>query len=104
MKKGITKIINVCDDCEEYPARYKCKECHKEVCHNCVRSFSEFQRRVKSSSLHVIHFCPDCSKKDIPLLNQLRHIQKLRDEWWEIVARYDELAEAAENGIDDEEY
>ena len=101
MKKEVITVVEICDGCQKYQVRYKCEECGRMVCHNCVRDFAEFQRRVKRSSLNVIRFCPECSKKDISLLRQLQRIKQLREEWWDLVDKYDDLANQAEEGIEE---
>ena len=104
MRKEVVTVVEICDACGKYPVRYACKECSKEVCHNCVRNFAEFQRRVKSTDLNVMYFCHECTKKDIPLLKQLQRIKQLREEWWVLDKKYDALADEAEEGIEDYYY
>jgi hypothetical protein len=101
MKKEVITVLEICDDCQQYPIRYKCKGCDKAACHNCVRSFIEFQRRVKTTSLNTIVFCPECMKKDIPLIKQLQFVEQLRNEWWALVDKYEHLAEVVEAEIED---
>lgn len=104
MKKEVTTTVDMCDVCEKYPVRYHCQGCPKVVCHNCVRDFTEFQRRVKSASLNTINFCSECMKDDIPLVSQLQRIRELSREWWSLVEKYDKLAEEAEEGVGDGYY
>lgn len=102
MKKEVVKFVEVCDVCERCERRHHCAECNKVVCHNCVRDFTKFQRRVKSSSINTIDFCSECVKKDIPLVKQLQQIKQLRAEWWPLVEKYEKLADDAEFGISGE--
>lgn len=88
MKKEVITIVDICDGCQAYPVRYACEECKKTVCHNCVRSFTGFHRRVKSTNLNTIYFCPECVKKDTASLVQLRRIAQLREEWYSSATKY----------------
>jgi len=100
MLKEITTTVEVCDVCEKYPMRYRCQGCSKSVCHNCVNDFTQFQRRVRTSSLYTIKFCPECIKVETPLIKQLQRISDLSKEWWALCEKYDKLAEEAEYGIE----
>jgi hypothetical protein len=101
MRKTLETVIEVCDDCETYPIRYECNGCGKSVCSNCKSRLIEFQRRVKTTNLNIIYFCPDCVDKKLPLVKQLQLIQRLRHQWFNLVKKYDKLASEAERGIDE---
>ncbi len=105
MFKEINKIVEVCDGCQN-EIRQHCKGCGKAWCYNglCHQGWKEFQRRVKKTSIYQIIYCPDCLQKDIPLLKQLQKIEKLREEWWALYQKYDDLADEAEYGIGDGYY
>ena len=99
MKKQIVSVVEYCDVCNEYPARTRCYECKKSVCHSfpCEKKLGRtFQTLVKNTTLATVFLCYNCIAKRSPLLERLETIETLRREWFRASSLFDERAMEAE--------